>query len=143
MQLRSETPQEVEMKKITFLFIYACLIGFSTQSFANFSMNGMQSLQDHQLAEVVGQAKSINTVDDLYDQNQIQKISDFVSQLTTPELQNDGIGLLTSLFYINDHGQTVLQINRPVLAIGVIEATLSVNGFSEIGQSLAKELSFK
>lgn len=131
------------MKKIKFLFIYACLIGFSTTSFANLSMNGMQSLQDHQLAEVVGQAKSINTVDDLYDQNQIQKISDFVAQLTTPELSKDGLGTLTSLFYINDRGQTILQISRPVIAIGVIEATLSMNGFNEIGQSLANEISFK
>ena len=131
------------MKKIIILFIYACLMGLSTQSFAN-SMKGLVSLEDHQLANVVGQAQSLNNIDDIYDRNHMQKIAEFVASLTTPEAQGgDGLNMLSSLFFVNDRGQTVLQIDRPVVAIGVIEATLSITGLNDLGHSLSQEISFQ
>lgn len=66
---------------------------------------------------------------------------DLVNQVRaeqTADLANN-FAALSSRFYINPQGQTVLQIQRDVVSLGVIETTLSVDGLRQLGQHFIDE----
>lgn len=53
-----------------------------------------------------------------------------------------GLDTLTSVFQMNSKGQLVMQINREVVSIGIIEFRLNMNGLSEMADSMMEQIKF-
>ena len=105
-------------------------------TFANLDQP-LQALDDRALSAEYGQSNTLNLVQDQY-RFTAQDLVDQVRAEKTADLANN-FAALSSRFYINPQGQTVLQIQRDVVSLGVIETTLSVDGLRQLGQHFIDE----
>lgn len=126
------------MKSSVYVVMTAVMM-MSTSALANFNASAAwQRLDNKALAQVSGQDGSIYTATDphlAYGHQMIDVLHRLVDQQVTGDINQ-----LTSLFYTNARGQTVLQINQDVVSIGVIELRLNVDGLQDMANTFVSEL---
>ena len=127
------------MKNVRFFIFITVLMGMWTSAGASIYHSAtLHSLDDNALASVSGRDGSIQHVKDpldLYGHKLIEVLNHFQEK----EVRGD-LNQLTSMFYVNQRGQTVLQINKEVVSIGVIEFRLHIDGLSDLGHQIADQL---
>lgn len=124
------------MLKFSLPILFSLALSLPATAFANLDQP-LQALDDGALSAEYGQSNSLNLVQDQYrftaqdvvNQVRAEQNLDLASKFAT----------LGSRFYINPQGQTVLQIQRDVVSLGVIETTLSVDGLRQLGQHFIDE----
>jgi predicted molibdopterin-dependent oxidoreductase YjgC len=129
------------MKICSFFIFILLMINMSSTSAAFYSSSTMQSLEDDELALVVGQDGTIQTATDPHPMYEY-RLMNALTQVVEMGQQAD-LSMLTSMFYVNDFGQTVLQINQDLVSIGTIEFRLHVNGLQDMGNMIAEQLMLK
>ena len=94
------------------------------------------ALDDSILSHMYGQAGIFsNGISDVYRMNADALLSE------APQTRlNSSWTALEKIFSVNAQGEILLQIKREAVAIGIIECTLSVQGLSQMGSGLMKEL---
>lgn len=129
------------MKIVGFcIFILLMSMGISANA-GRYSLATLESLDDKLLARVSGQDGSIQHARDplsIYGNRTI----DALNQINQNAVSGD-LSQLRSMFYVNPAGQTVLQINREVVSIGIIEFRLNMNSLSEMASMMAEQLLFE
>ena len=124
-------------------FVGSCvlimLLSIATSVCANhFTSETLYPLDDHALARVSGQDGSIQSVRDpisVYGHKTIDALSQLREKSGAGNLNQ-----LTSMFYVNPAGQLVLQINKEVVSIGVIEFRLHIDGLREMGAMFSEQI---
>lgn len=64
-----------------------------------------------------------------------------MNQWVDREISGD-LNQLSNIFYTNERGATVFQINRDVVSIGILEFSLTINGLREMGNAIADQIKF-
>ena len=116
--------------------LFSIVLCLPMTAFANLDQP-LQALDDRALSAEYGQSNTLNLVQDQY-RFTAQDLVNQVRAEKTADLANN-FAALSSRFYINPQGQTVLQIQRDVVSLGVIETTLSVDGLRQLGQHFIDE----
>ncbi|UIP25356.1 hypothetical protein [Acinetobacter towneri] len=116
--------------------LFSLALCLPATAFANLDQP-LQVLDDCALSAEYGQSNSLNLLHDQY-RFTAQDLVNQVRAEQTADLANN-FAALSSRFYINPQGQTVLQIQRDVVSLGVIETTLSVDGLRQLGQHFIDE----
>lgn len=116
--------------------LFSIVLCLPVTAFANLDQP-LQALDDRALSAEYGQSNTLNLVQDQY-RFTAQDLVNQVRAEKTADLANN-FAALSSRFYINPQGQTVLQIQRDVVSLGVIETTLSVDGLRQLGQHFIDE----
>ncbi len=116
--------------------LFSIVLCLPVTAFANLDQP-LQALDDRALSAEYGQSNTLNLVQDQYPFT-AQDLVNQVRAEKTADLANN-FAALSSRFYINPQGQTVLQIQRDVVSLGVIETTLSVDGLRQLGQHFIDE----
>ena len=116
--------------------LFSLVLCLPVTAFANLDQP-LQALDDRALSAEYGQSNTLNLVQDQY-RFTAQDLVNQVRAEKTADLANN-FAALSSRFYINPQGQTVLQIQRDVVSLGVIETTLSVDGLRQLGQHFIDE----
>ena len=116
--------------------LFSIVLCLPVTTFANLDQP-LQALDDRALSAEYGQSNTLNLVQDQY-RFTAQDLVNQVRAEQTADLANN-FAALGSRFYINPQGQTVLQIQRDVVSLGVIETTLSVDGLRQLGQHFIDE----
>lgn len=129
------------MKRLGFFIFITLVMGMTTSVMARFySSASLQSLDDEALAWILGQDDSIQTATDphrLYGYKTIEVLNQWVDR----EISGD-LNQLSNIFYTNEQGATVFQINRDVVSIGILEFSLIINGLREMGNAIADQIKF-
>ena len=116
--------------------LFSIVLCLPVTAFANLDQP-LQALDDRALSAEYGQSNTLDLVQDQY-RFTAQDLVNQVRAEKTADLANN-FAALSSRFYINPQGQTVLQIQRDVVSLGVIETTLSVDGLRQLGQHFIDE----
>ena len=124
------------MFKFFHTVLFSIVLCLPVTAFANLDQP-LQALDDRALSAEYGQSNTLNLVQDQY-RFTAQDLVNQVRAEKTADLANN-FAALSSRFYINPQGQTVLQIQRDVVSLGVIETTLSVDGLRQLGQHFIDE----
>lgn len=115
------------------------VIGISSSALANIDSAAQWGyLDDDALAREVGQKGIIETATDphrLYGHKMIDVLNQLLSQQDAIDLNQ-----LASMFYMNERGQTVLQINQDTVSLKVLEFSLSFDGLMQMGNMVADQL---
>ena len=69
------------------------------------------------------------------------KTIEVLNQGVDREISGD-LNQLSNLFYTNERGATVFQINRDVVSIGILEFSLTINDLREMGNTIADQMKF-
>jgi len=129
------------MKIIGFFIFITLVMGMTSPVMARFySSASLQSLDDEALAWILGQQGSIQTATDphrLYGYRTIEALNQWVDQEAHGDLNQ-----LSNMFYMNERGATILQLNRDVVSIGILEFSLTINGFMNFGNAIADQIKF-
>ena len=129
------------MKKIGFFIFIILVMSMTTSVMARFySSASLQSLDDEALAWILGQDNSIQTATDAHHSYGNRTI-EILNQWVDREISED-LNQFNSMFYINERGATVLQINRGVVSIGILEFSLTINGLMDMGNAIADQIKF-
>ena len=124
------------MFKFSLPVLFGLVLCLPVTAFANLDQP-LQVLDDRALSAEYGQSNTLNLVQDQY-RFTVQDLVNQVRAEQAADLANN-FAALGSRFYINPQGQTVLQIQRDVVSLGVIETTLSVDGLRQLGQHFIDE----
>ncbi|MDM1755455.1 hypothetical protein HX122_10905 [Acinetobacter towneri] len=124
------------MSKFFPAVLFSLVLCLPVTAFANLDQP-LQALDDRALSAEYGQSNTLNLVQDQY-RFTVQDLVNQVRAEQAADLANN-FAALGSRFYINPQGQTVLQIQRDVVSLGVIETTLSVDGLRQLGQHFIDE----
>lgn len=128
----------VYMKYCSLCLFTMLMVNMSSSVASPYSSLTYKSLDDSTLAKIVGQGGSIQTATDphpLYEYRLVMALNQFLNAGQQTDLTQ-----LTSMFYINDSGQTALQINAGVVSIGTIEFRLNMEGLNEMANTFAEEM---
>lgn len=124
---------------------YTCamlMAGIQLPAIASFfDSSDFEHLDDDLLALVSGQDRSFQTKTDLYRADTLQRMTPQGFPVAAQSNQ-ESLSLFNSVFQFNEKGQLTLQINQDVVSIGVIECSLSIHGFSEVGKTLGDQIKF-
>lgn len=126
------------MKYCSLCVFIILMVNMSSSVASSYSSLTFKSLADSTLAQMVGQDGSIQTATDphpLYEYRLVMALN----QLLEAGQQAD-LTQLTSMFYLNDYGQTALQINAGEVSIGTLEFRLHINGLQEMGNAFAEQM---
>ena len=129
------------MFKFSLPVLFGLVLCLPVTAFANLDQP-LQALDDHALSTEYAQLNSLSVLQDQYRFT----AQDVVKQALDEQDLGQHLGLshttladLSTRFYTNAQGQTVLRIQRDVVSLGVIETTLSVDGLRQLGQHFIDE----
>jgi len=92
------------------------------------------------LAWILGQDDSIQAATDphrLYGYKTIEVLNQWVDR----EIGGD-LNQFSNIFYTNERGAIVFQINHDVVSIGMLEFSLTIHGFTEMSNAIADQMEF-
>lgn len=130
------------MSKYSLPLLFSFALCLPALSSANEDVQSLKLLDDRALSTEYAQLNSLSVLQDQYRFT----AQDVVKQALDDQNLGQYLGLshttladLGTRFYTNVQGQTVLQIQRDVVSLGVIETTLSVDGLRQLGQHFIDE----